>query len=126
MREAIVNLPEVAWAGLARLRRQQRQAPLDGTLCAHRPCRIGRCLHPRPTEPGDELVICPDFRIGDQIIRTISMVARFDNAVESTEAGQVHGSEKSRSDQERRRQTAETMTPGGSSIRLRRAVCGRG
>jgi hypothetical protein len=39
---------------------------------------------PRPAEPHAELVICPDFRIGDEIVRTVSMVARFDTARELT------------------------------------------
>jgi hypothetical protein len=29
-------------------------------------------------------VICPDFRIGDETVRTVSMVARFDTARELT------------------------------------------
>jgi hypothetical protein len=39
---------------------------------------------PRPPEPPDELVICPDVRIGDEVVRTVSMVARFDTARELT------------------------------------------
>jgi hypothetical protein len=37
---------------------------------------------PLPTEPA--LLVCPWFRIGDQIIRTIAMVARFDHPAEIT------------------------------------------
>jgi hypothetical protein len=29
-------------------------------------------------------VICPDFRIGDEVVRTVSVVARFDTARELT------------------------------------------
>jgi hypothetical protein len=85
MREAIVNLPEVAWAGLARVRSRHRQAPLDTELRALVELAESAVARlPRPTEPGDELVVCRDSRIGDQIIRTFSMVARFDAAVEQT------------------------------------------
>ena len=34
--------------------------------------------------PGSELVACPHFRIGDQVIKTVSMVARFGTAREVT------------------------------------------
>ncbi len=34
--------------------------------------------------PGSELVACPHFRIGDQVIKTMSMVARFGTAREVT------------------------------------------
>ena len=33
---------------------------------------------PRRWTPEHDFVICPQFRIGDEVIRTISMVARFD------------------------------------------------
>ena len=40
---------------------------------------------PADTEnPGSELVVCPHFRIGDQVIKTVSMVARFGTAREVT------------------------------------------
>jgi hypothetical protein len=85
VRESVVNLPEVAWAAVARLCRQQRQSPLDDELCALVELAEAAIADiPRPAEPPAELVICPDFRIGDEVVRTVSMVARFDTARELT------------------------------------------
>jgi hypothetical protein len=39
---------------------------------------------PRPSSSDPGLLVCPRFRIGDQIIRTIAMVARFDHPAEIT------------------------------------------
>jgi transcriptional regulator with XRE-family HTH domain len=84
-RESIVNLPDVAWAAIARLRREQRRKPLDADLRALVELAEQAVADiPRPREPPAELVICPDFRIGDEIIRTVSMAARFDTARELT------------------------------------------
>jgi transcriptional regulator with XRE-family HTH domain len=80
----IVNWPEVAWAGVDRLRRQRRMTPFDAEL--------GRLVTlaetalsgvPRP-EPSGELLVCPWFRIGDRVVRTVAMVARFDHPAETT------------------------------------------
>jgi transcriptional regulator with XRE-family HTH domain len=85
IRESIVNVTDVAWAGLARLRRQQRQTPLDEELRALVQLAEAAVADiPRPAEPPTELLICPDFRVGDEIVRTVSMVARFDTALELT------------------------------------------
>jgi transcriptional regulator with XRE-family HTH domain len=82
--QVIVNWPEVAWAGLDRLRRQHRQSPFDpelGRLVATAEAALAGV--PRPDETG-QLLICPWFRVGDQIVRTIAMVARFDHPAEAT------------------------------------------
>jgi transcriptional regulator with XRE-family HTH domain len=85
IRESIVNVTDVAWAGLARLRGQLRQTPLDEELRALvELAETAVADIPRPTEPPSELVICPDFRVGDEVVRTVSMVARFDTARELT------------------------------------------
>jgi transcriptional regulator with XRE-family HTH domain len=81
----IVNWPEVAWAGLDRLRAHQRRAPFDPQLqqlLALAEAALAEVPRPQPAEPG--LLVCPWFRIGDQIIRTIAMVARFDHPTEIT------------------------------------------
>ena len=39
---------------------------------------------PRPAPATSDLLVCPWFRVGDQIIRTIAMVARFDHPAETT------------------------------------------
>jgi transcriptional regulator with XRE-family HTH domain len=85
IRGSIVNLSDVAWAGLARLRRLVRHRPLDEELRALVELAEAALVDvPHPAEPPDELVICPDFRIGDEVVRTVSMVARFDTARELT------------------------------------------
>jgi transcriptional regulator with XRE-family HTH domain len=85
IREAIVNRSEVAWAALARLRTQLRQAPLDDELRALvglAEATVAGLPPPRETEHG--LVVCPWFRVGDTVVRTIVMAARFDAAVAVT------------------------------------------
>jgi hypothetical protein len=39
---------------------------------------------PRPDPPTADLVVCPWFRIGDQVIKTVGMAARFDSTAEVT------------------------------------------
>ena len=39
---------------------------------------------PRPPGPSPELVVCPWFRIGDHVVKTIGMAARFDPATDVT------------------------------------------
>jgi hypothetical protein len=83
----IANFPVVAWTFVYRMRREVANSGPDE--------RLNRLLLraesfladvPRPIEDelGSELVICPQLRIGDQLIKTISMVARFGNAREVT------------------------------------------
>jgi transcriptional regulator with XRE-family HTH domain len=82
---AIVNWPEVAWAGLTRLRQQLDWAPLDDelrelvTLAETTVAAL-----PRPATPPRDPVVCPWFRIGDEVVRTIGMAARFDQVAEVT------------------------------------------
>jgi transcriptional regulator with XRE-family HTH domain len=80
----IVNWAEVAWAGLDRLRRQHRLTPFDAELSRlvtlAETALVGV---PRP-ERSRELLVCPWFRIGEQVVRTVAMVARFDHPTETT------------------------------------------
>lgn len=87
IREMIANFPVVAWTFVYRMRREVANSGPDE--------RLNKLLQraesfladvPRPIEDelGSELVICPQLRIGDQLIKTISMVARFGNAREVT------------------------------------------
>ncbi|MDP4509666.1 helix-turn-helix domain-containing protein [Nonomuraea turcica] len=86
LRQAIVNWTDVAWAVLSRLRRQLRQAPLDERLRALVACAEDAVadLAPPAGDHEDGLVVCPWFRAGDAVIRTITLTARFDTAVEIT------------------------------------------
>jgi hypothetical protein len=77
--------PEVAWAGLDRLRENAKRTPFDPGLQA----LIGRAEtalagvpRPQPAEAG--LIVCPWFSIGGTIVRTIALTARFDHAADVT------------------------------------------
>jgi len=81
----VVNWPEVAWAGLGRLRQQFDRAPFDDELrdlVALAETAVAGLA--RPAKPGPELVMCPWFRVGEQVVRTIGMAARFDPVAEVT------------------------------------------
>lgn len=83
--QTIANWPEVAWAGLDRLRHQQQRNPFDPELqqlVAQAEAALTGVPRPQPSDPG--ILVCPWFRIGDQIIRTIALVARFDHPAEIT------------------------------------------
>ena len=82
--QTIVNWPEVAWAGLDRLRRQHRLAPFDtelGQLLTLAETALAGV--PRPEQAG-QLLICPWIRVGQRVVRTLAMVARFDHPTETT------------------------------------------
>ncbi len=83
--DTIVNWQEVAWSALSRLRHQLAQAPFDQRL-RELVDRAQRAVVPTPAPPApaSQLMICPWFRIGDQVVRTISMVARFEPANDIT------------------------------------------
>jgi MmyB-like transcription regulator ligand binding domain len=82
----IVNWPDVAWAGLARLRRQLDHAPHDVELRAL--VELAETAVAGVPSPGsadnNEPVLCPCFRVGDRTVRTIGMAARFDPVTDVT------------------------------------------
>ena len=84
-RHVIVNWPQVAWAGLHRLRHQSDQTPFDQTL-TELVRLVQAALHdvPRPDEPNEQPVLCPWYRIDGQIIKTIGIAARFDPTIDIT------------------------------------------
>lgn len=86
VRDRIVNWPEVAWAALVRLKTQLHRAPLDDRLRALVDLTETAVADlPRPNNIGDDsLVVCPWFRVGDTVIRTVLLAARFDTAIEVT------------------------------------------
>ena len=85
MAQAIVNWPETAWAGLDRLRDSARRAPLDQELRSLISLAESALAGtPRPAPADAALVVCPWFRIGDTVVRTIAMTARFDHAADVT------------------------------------------
>jgi transcriptional regulator with XRE-family HTH domain len=83
--QAIVNWPEVAWAGLDRLRHHLDRAPFDQEL--HHLVAVAESVLAgvaRPSTAEPSLAVCPWFRVGDEVVRTIAMVARFDPIAEVT------------------------------------------
>jgi hypothetical protein len=83
-RDAIANWPAVARAGLWQLRRQLDQSPFDPELRALVDLAEAAVAEwPRTSEETD-LVVCPEFRLGDKLVRTITVAARFDNPLEVT------------------------------------------
>jgi transcriptional regulator with XRE-family HTH domain len=83
--DTIVNWPEVAWAGLDRLRQDARQSPFDEEL--HSLIAMAEAALDgisRPPTAGAGLIVCPWFRVGGKVVRTIAMVARFDHIAEVT------------------------------------------
>ncbi len=82
---AIVNWTEVASAALARLRGQLHQSPLDDALrglVTFAEAALADVPPPQGVE--HNLVICPWFQIGERVIRTIVIAARFESAVDIT------------------------------------------
>ena len=85
-RDTIVNFSVAGWTFLRRLRREVLAAGPDERLQELLE-RAESYMEDAPigTETlGSELVACPHFRIGDQVIKTVSMVARFGAAREVT------------------------------------------
>jgi MmyB-like transcription regulator ligand binding domain len=83
--DTIVNWPEVAWAGLDRLRQDARRSPFDEEL--HSLIAMAEAALDgisRPPTAGAGLMVCPWFRVGGKVVRTIAMVARFDHIAEVT------------------------------------------
>ena len=81
----IVNWPEVAWAGLDRLRENATHTPFDPELQAlitHAETALAST--PRPQSADSALIVCPQFRIAGTLVRTIAMTARFDHAADIT------------------------------------------
>ena len=85
-REMIENLSAVGWMFLRRMRREVADSGPDERLQELLE-RAEGYMKDVPIDiepPGSELVVCPHFRIGDQVIKTLSMVARFGTAREVT------------------------------------------
>ena len=83
--DVIANWPQVAHAALRRLREQLRHSPHDDELrglVGVVEAAVGD-LPPAPPA-GDELVVCPHFRIGDRVIRTLTVAARFEHPLDVT------------------------------------------
>jgi transcriptional regulator with XRE-family HTH domain len=88
LRESIENFAEVAPTFVVRLRREVAEAGADERLAAllERAEGLVRGLEPSTSAAADtgDLVVCPRFIVGDQVLNTVSMVARFGSAREVT------------------------------------------
>ncbi len=86
IREMIDNFSAVGWMFLGRMRREVAESGPDDRLqeLLERAEAYTRDVPADAVDAGAELVICPHFRIGDQVIKTVSMVARFGTAREVT------------------------------------------
>ncbi len=86
IREMIENFPAVAWMFLRRMRREVADSGPDERLreLLERAEAYMKDVPFDSEGPGSELVVCPHFRIGDQVIRTVGIVARFGTAREVT------------------------------------------
>lgn len=84
--EMIVNWPDVAWSGVDGLRRQLQRSPWDQRL--RQLVDVAERAVAGLTRPSSDdlhgLVACPWFRVGDDVIRTMVLAARFDGAVHIT------------------------------------------
>jgi len=84
-RQVVVNWAQVAWAGLDRMRHQLDRAPFDEQLAdLVQLAETALSGVGRPAPPASELVVCPWVRVGDEVIKTIGIAARFDEAAEVT------------------------------------------
>ncbi|HCT79136.1 MAG TPA: hypothetical protein DGT23_21780 [Micromonosporaceae bacterium] len=83
--QLVDNWPEVAWAGLDRLRAHLDRSPFDAELAQLIALAEATLAStPRPAAPPAQLTVCPWFRLGDVLIRTIVVAARFDAPAEVT------------------------------------------
>lgn len=85
-RELIVNFPTVARNVLHRIRGEAANVGPDDHLheLVERAESAVKNLPSSHEEIGSDLVLCPHLRIGDQVIKTIVVVARFGSAREVT------------------------------------------
>ncbi len=84
-RDTIANWDEVAVAGVARLAADAARHPGDEVLSGLVDLATDavRHLDPSPSTPVGR-VLCPHFRLGDEVVRTISVVAHFGGAADVT------------------------------------------
>jgi hypothetical protein len=82
----IENFSAVGWMFLRRMRRDVANSGPDERLqeLLERAEAYMKDVPVDVGNPGAELVVCPHLRIGDQVIKTVSMVARFGTACEVT------------------------------------------
>lgn len=84
-RGLIANWDELAWPGVRRLEREAAARPGDDVLAGLVSIARAAVAGLPETHPaGGERVLCPHFRVGDQVIRTASVVAHFGQPLDVT------------------------------------------
>lgn len=84
-RPLITNWSEIAWPGVRRLQKELARSPDDTALAALVDQALAEVRDlPEPGPETGERVLCPHFRIGDQVIRTMTVVAQFGAAQDVT------------------------------------------
>ncbi len=86
IRDMIENFSAVGWVFLRRMRREVAESGPDERLqeLLERAESYMKDVPVDVENPGSDFVVCPHLRIGDQVIKTVSMVARFGTAREVT------------------------------------------
>lgn len=79
----IANWPTVAQQMLRRLRVEQSRHPVDHHLAAAVDRVAGIAPPASRLADDDALVACPWFVVGDRVVRTLILAARFDNALDA-------------------------------------------
>lgn len=84
-RPLIANWSDIAWAGARRLQAEAARRPDDEVLAELAELATEACqgITERPGTDGAR-VLCPHFRVGDALVRTITVVAQFGGARDVT------------------------------------------
>jgi hypothetical protein len=81
----IANWSDIAWVGARRLQSEAARRPDDEELAALVSLATEACRGVRERPAVDVArVLCPHFRVGEQLIRTITVVAQFGAARDVT------------------------------------------
>ncbi len=77
-RELLDNWPAIAWSGVQRLHDDVQRQPQDAVLRELLDLALEAVREvPRPRDVGGERVLCPHFRVGETVVRTLGVVAQF-------------------------------------------------
>ena len=78
-RDLIDNWAVIAWAGVQRLHDDLQRHPDDPVLRGLMDLALGAVRNVPRThdDAGGERVLCPHFRVGEQVVRTLGVVAQF-------------------------------------------------
>ncbi len=84
-RPLIANWSDIAWAGARRLQAEAARRPGDDVLAELVDLATEACRGiPEGSGSHGARVLCPHFRIGDAVVRTMTVVAQFGGALDVT------------------------------------------